>query len=144
MTAAYLGIYGKSNTGKTTLIVKIIEYLKTEGFKIATIKITDKNIGMDTEEKDTWKYNMAGSELVVFSSPIETDFLHLKKIKTNEILKYLDKFGDYDLVIIEGARDKNIPKIRLGDITERENTKITYDGDFKSLIVMIKNEIIRR
>lgn len=144
MTASHLGIYGKSNTGKTTLIVNIIKQLKKEGLNVATIKITDKNIGMDTNEKDTWKYNKAGSELVVFSSPIETDFLHLKGIETNNILDYIEKFGEYDLVIIEGARDKNIPKIRLGDITERENTKITYDGDFKSLIVMIKNEIIRR
>jgi molybdopterin-guanine dinucleotide biosynthesis protein B len=144
MTAACLGIYGKSDSGKTTLIIKIIKRLRKEGFKIATIKITDKNIGMDIEEKDTWMFRKAGSELVVFSSSIETDFLHLKRVETNDILGYIEKFGEYDIVIIEGARNKNIPKIRLGNITKRENTKLTYDGDLQNLIEMIKNEIIRR
>jgi molybdopterin-guanine dinucleotide biosynthesis protein B len=144
MNLASFGIYGKSGIGKTTLVVDIIKRLSKEGFKVVTIKITDKNIGMDTEEKDTWRYNKAGSELVVFSSPIETNFLHMKSFETNEILNYIRKLGEYDIVIIEGAHDKDIPKIRLGDITERENTILTYDGDFDRLIEMIKNEIPRR
>ena len=144
MNLASFGIYGKSGIGKTTLVVDIIKRLSKEGFKVVTIKITDKNIGMDTEEKDTWRYNKAGSELVVFSSPIETNFLHMKSFETNEILNYIRKLGEYDIVIIEGAHDKDIPKIRLGDITERENTILTYDGDFDRLIELIKNEIPRR
>ena len=144
MNLASFGIYGKSGIGKTALVVDIIKRLSKEGFKVVTIKITDKNIGMDTEEKDTWRYNKAGSELVVFSSPIETNFLHMKSFETNEILNYIRKLGEYDIVIIEGAHDKDIPKIRLGDITERKNTILTYDGDFDRLIEMIKNEIPRR
>lgn len=141
---AVIGFYGKSNTGKTTLIVKIIKRLTTAGIKVAMIKITDKNIGIDTEEKDTWKYGKAGSKLVVFSSPVETDFLHMKSIETSKILNYIEDQGEHDIVIVEGARDRNIPKIRLGDIIERENTLLTYDGDFDKLFEKIKNEISRR
>ena len=141
---AVVGFYGKSNTGKTTLIVEIIKRLNAEGLKVATVKITDKNIGIDTEEKDTWRYGKAGSGLVVFSSPIETDFLHMKNIEINKILSSIENQANYDIVIVEGARDKNIPKVRLGDITERENTILTYDGDFERLFERIKNEISRR
>jgi len=140
---AIIGFYGKSNTGKTTLIVEIIKRLISEGLKVATVKITDKNIGIDTYEKDTWKYGKAGSNLVIFSSPIETDFLYKKSIETKKILKYIEDQGEYDIIIAEGVRDKNISKIRLGDITERENTLTTYDGDFESLMEMIKNKIRR-
>jgi molybdopterin-guanine dinucleotide biosynthesis protein B len=63
---AVIGFYGESKTGKTTLIIEIIKRLTNEGLKVATVKITDKNIGIDTEGKDTWKYSKAGSELVVF------------------------------------------------------------------------------
>ena len=105
-----IGFYGESKTGKTTLIVEIIKRLTKEGLKIATVKITDKKISIDKEQKDTWKYNNAGSNLVVFSSPIETDFLHFKSLKTDEILKYINKIGKYDIILIEGAHDKNIPK----------------------------------
>ena len=143
MKPAIIGLYGKSNSGKTTLIKKIIKELSKEGFNIATIKITDKNIKMDSKEKDTYIYNDAGSKIVVFSSQIETDFLHFKKLKTSEIVNYLKNFGKYDIIIIEGANEKDIPKIRLGDITERENTILTYEGDFRNLIKLIKNKIER-
>jgi len=138
-----IGIYGKSNTGKTTLIVDIIKQLSEEGLNIATVKITDKEIIIDKEEKDTFRYNKAGSKLVVFSSKIETDFLHFKNLKISEIVNYISKFGKYDIIIIEGASDKKIPKIRLGNIEERENTILTYDGNFKSLIKLLRNEIRR-
>ena len=143
MKPGIIGIYGKSNSGKTSLIVDIIKKLSHEGFNIATIKITDKKIKIDTKQKDTYRYYKAGSKMIVFSSPIETDFLHLKCFETDEILEYLNKFGKYDLVIIEGVNDKNVPKIRIGDIEERQNTILTYDGNFKGLIKLIKNKINR-
>ena len=139
---AVVGFYGKSNTGKTTLIVDLIKQLTAEGFKVATIKTTDKNIGIDTEEKDTWRYTKAGSKIVVFSSPTETDFLINEKKEIDGITNYLEKLGEYNIVIVEGAHDKNIPKIRLGDITERENTILTYNGNFDELLEIIKNKII--
>jgi molybdopterin-guanine dinucleotide biosynthesis protein B len=139
---AVIGFYGKSNSGKTTLIVEIIKRLTNEDIKVATIKITDKKIGIDTDGKDTWKYSKAGSELVVFSSSNETDFLLNENMGVNEILNHIEVLGEYDIVIVEGARDKNIPKIRLGDITERENTIFTYAGDLDRLIKIIKMKFL--
>ena len=139
---AVFGFYGESNTGKTSLIESIISKLTEEGYKIATVKITDKKIGIDSNGKDTRRHSKAGSKLVILSSPIETDFLFKNKQNINEILQNINKFGKYDLVIVEGANDKTTPKIRIGNIPERENTILTYDGDFKGLINTIKNEII--
>jgi molybdopterin-guanine dinucleotide biosynthesis protein B len=139
---AVIGFYGESKTGKTTLIIEIIKRLTNEGLKVATVKITDKNIGIDTEGKDTWKYSKAGSELVVFSSPIETDFIHAKSNTISKIINNIKKMDEFDIIIVEGAHDKNIPKIRIGDIKERENTIFTYNRDFDGLIEMIKNEFI--
>ena len=144
MKPAIVGIYGESNTGKTTLIVNIIKRLSEEGFKVATIKITNKKIGMDTEKKDTWRYKMAGSQVSVFSSPIETDFLIKRELKTKEIIENIEKFDEFDIIIMEGANDKNIPKIRLGDIKKRHNTIYTYDKDFNKVIKMIKNTFLER
>jgi len=106
------------------------------------VKITDKNISLDTNGKDTWRHSQAGSRLVILSSPIETDFLFKNKQNLDEILQHINEFGEYDLVIVEGANDKTTPKIRIGDIPERENTILTYDGNFEELINTIKNEII--
>jgi molybdopterin-guanine dinucleotide biosynthesis protein B len=133
-----IGFYGESGTGKTSLIVKLIKRLSEEGYKIATVKITDKKIGVDTKGKDTWKYGEAGSEIVILSSPVETDFIIKQNKNIVEILQNITNFGSYDFVFIEGANDKETPKIRLGNTPERENTIMTYKGDFDGLIKFIK------
>ena len=138
-----LGFYGESGTGKTTLIIEIIKRLSSEGFNIASVKITDKKISIDSEGKDTWKHASAGSKLVVFSTDVETDFLLKQKMRSNEIINFIDCLGSYDIVIVEGANDEETPKIRIGKIKERKNTIITYDDDFEKLIEFIKNEINR-
>jgi len=135
------GFYGKSKTGKTSLIVQITKKLSGEGYKIATVKITDKKISMDTVGKDTWRYDQAGSKLTVLSSPIETAYLLKENKNIDEIIQNIQVFGEYDLILIEGARDRNIRKIRIGNIPERENTLMTYKDDFKGIIKLIKNEV---
>jgi len=143
-TPSILGFYGESNTGKTTLIVEIIDRLSKEGFNVASVKISDKEITIDSEGKDTWKHSKAGSQLVVFSSESETDFLVKQKMQNDEILDFIIHMGNYDIIIVEGARDENIPKIRLGDLKERKNTIMKYDNDFEKLINFIKIEILGR
>lgn len=133
-----LGFYGESGSGKTSLVVKLIKKLSKEGYIIAAIKITDKKIGIDKKGKDTWKYNKAGSKLTILSSPVETDFIIKNKISIDEILKQINNFETYDFVFIEGANDKKTKKIRLGNIKERENTIMSYKGDFDSLLSFIK------
>ena len=132
------GFYGESGTGKTSLIIKLVRKLREEGYKIATVKITDKKIGVDAKGKDTWKYSKGGSELVVLSSPVETDFIIKQSKDIDKILQHINNFGSYDFVFIEGAKGKETPKIRLGDMPERENTIMTYKGDFDGLIKLIK------
>lgn len=134
---AILGFYGKSNIGKTSLIIKLIKSLNKEGYKIAVIKITDKKTGVDTKGKDTWKYSKTGSKLTILSSTIETDFIIKRKMDVEEILKQINNFDSYDFVFIEGANDEKTKKIRLGDIKERKNTIRSYKGDFGSLIKFI-------
>jgi molybdopterin-guanine dinucleotide biosynthesis protein MobB len=144
MNPAIFGIYGKSKTGKTSLIVDIINQLSKEGFKIASIKISDKKIDIDTKGKDSWKHADAGARLVVLSSKYETDFLLKQKVGIQKILNQIKSIDNFDLILVEGANDKSIPKIKIGDIENRENTILTYTGDFKNLIDMMKKEILRR
>lgn len=136
-----LGIYGKSNTGKTSLMIDLIKHFKEKDFSIATVKISDKKIGFDTPGKDSFKHGEAGSDLVVLSSPLETGFLIKEKQTIDEIISKISNFDFYDIVFIEGANDKITPKIRIGDIDERENTIYTYYGDFLRLVNIITEKI---
>lgn len=136
------GFYGSSNTGKTNLIVNIIKNLTEEGFNVATVKITDKNIGLDTKGKDTWRFSKAGSKLVVLSTPSETDFLCKSKMNIEKTIQHIKNLLDCDIILIEGAKDPKIQKIRLGrNIKKRENTIISYTNNFNEVIEKIKSEI---
>lgn len=143
-TPAVFGFYGESDTGKTSLIEKIINRLTDDGYKLATVKITDKKIGIDTKGKDTWRHSQAGSKLVVLSSPVETDFMLKENKDIDEILQHINQVEGYDVVLVEGAHDPSIPKIRIGDIPERDNTIFSYKGDFDDLIETIKNEATKK
>jgi len=135
------GIYGESNTGKTTLMVQLIRQLTDDGYNVATVKKSDKKIGVDTEGKDTWKHCQAGSNLVVFSSSIETDFMVKQKMDTQKIIQQLNELGTFDIILVEGARDKNIAKIRIGNISCRENTILSYDGNIEEILDIMKKKI---
>jgi molybdopterin-guanine dinucleotide biosynthesis protein MobB len=133
-----IGVYGDSDTGKTTLLVQLVLKLTNEGYNVATVKQTKKAISMDTKNKDTWRHHDAGASLVVFSSACETDFLLQKTMSTSEIIRRILGFGCYDLVFIEGANDQNIPKIQVGTGKKRKNTIVSYNDNFKELMTVIK------
>jgi molybdopterin-guanine dinucleotide biosynthesis protein B len=138
------GIYGNSDTGKTTLIEHVVSLLTKEGYMVATIKQTKKAISLDTMNKDTWRHHDAGAGLVVFSSPCETDFLLHKTLNTSEIISRISDFGCYDLILVEGANDSNIPKIQLGAGKKRNNTIASYEGNIKEILTLIKRELKKK
>jgi len=139
-----IGIYGHSNTGKTNLIADLIKHFKSKDLKVSSVKISNKKTRFDTPKKDSYRHCEAGSELVVLSSGIETIFLMNKKQNISEIIKIISSLGDYDIVFVEGANDKITPKIKLGDIEERDNTIHTYFGDFLRLVNIITEQMNKR
>lgn len=132
-----IGFYGFSDSGKTSLIVKLIESLGNDGFSTVVIKCTDKNISSESVEKDTSRFRAAGAKMTSFSSPGETNFVIPESMTSSQIIRKIRKYLDVDIIIVEGAHDPKIPKVRLGDIEERNNTIYTYDGDFDSLMRII-------
>jgi molybdopterin-guanine dinucleotide biosynthesis protein B len=138
---AIFGFYGESDTGKTSLIEQIIKTLVKDGYNVATIKNTNKETSIDDVGKDTWKHSSAGAMLVVLSTPVETDFIVKDKISTKDIVQIISEFGYYNVILIEGARDSFIPKIRIGTIKKRDNTIMNYQNNFKEIYKIIEKEI---
>lgn len=139
-----IGVYGYSNSGKTNLIVDLINYFKSKGFKVSSVKISSKKDRFDKPKKDSFRHTKAGSDLVVLSSSLETVFLYNRKQNISEIIEKISSFDDFDILFVEGANDKKTPKIRLGEIDERENTIHNYFGDFLRLINVITEEMNKR
>lgn len=139
-TPKVFGIYGKSDSGKTTLLVQLVTRLTKEGYRVATVKQTDKEISMDVKEKDTWRHHQAGAQLVVFSSRKETNFLFDTPLMTAEIVRKISDFGSVDFIFIEGADDPEIQKIQVGSGRKRNNTIAVYKDNFQKILLLIKKE----
>ena len=132
-----LGFYGFSNSGKTSMIFKLIRRLGKAGYQTAVVKQTDKAISSEPQEKDTYGYRAAGAKITSFSSLNETNFVISKNMKTGEIIDNLLNLEIIDIVFVEGANDPDIKKVRLGNIPLRENTIYDYENDFEKLYQLI-------
>ena len=139
-----IGFYGYSDSGKTSLILRLIKALGEKRYSTVVIKRTDKSLNSEPIEKDTSRFRKAGAIMTSFSSLSETNFAISRSMTIPQIIRAVRIFTDVDLIIVEGVREPNILKVRLGDIKKRDNTIYTYDGDFNNLMKNIVDLISGR
>lgn len=123
---AILVVIGASNTGKTTLVTKIISYLKGKGFSVATIKHDPHDhFEIDRPGRDTWKHSQAGADAVCLASPNNLAVIY--KLKEEKQIDELVKlfFPQMDIVIVEGYKHSEKPALELVNI--KENESLNYD-----------------
>jgi molybdopterin-guanine dinucleotide biosynthesis protein B len=111
-----VSIVGRTNSGKTTLIEKLIPELKKRGYKVGVIKHTKHQFEIDHPGKDTWRMTKAGADTVVIASDKKLAMIRItnnEPITTNldELVEWL--FPDVDIVITEGYKRENKPKIEV-------------------------------
>ena len=112
MAIPILSFVGRSNSGKTTLIERVIPELVRAGYKVATVKHAGHGFNLDTEGKDSWRHKRAGaSSVVVLSKGSMAMFADVSdQISVEEVRdRFLDR--SYDLIIAEGWKHENYPKI---------------------------------
>jgi molybdopterin-guanine dinucleotide biosynthesis protein B len=135
-----ISIVGKSDSGKTTLIEKLIPELTRRGYRVATVKHDMHGFEVDREGKDSWRHKQAGAHTVVISSPqklalirdVEKDFA-LDEIRGKWI-------QDVDLIISEGYKRDVQPKI---EIFRKEKHKKLLCTKRDNLIAIVSNRKFR-
>jgi molybdopterin-guanine dinucleotide biosynthesis adapter protein len=108
-----VSIVGKSDSGKTTLIEKLVPELNRRGYRVATVKHDVHGFEVDREGKDSWRHKKAGAHTVVISSPMKVAVIRdadhdaeLSEIRARYI-------RDVDLILSEGFKRNNQPKIEV-------------------------------
>jgi len=139
-----IGIYGFSNTGKTKLITELISYFSKMNFKVASIKQSDKSYELDQKGKDTYKFAEYGSSAVGFLTKDHAFFIFKKEMKLINCIEYILSNNNYDLILVEGAKEPYIPKIRIGNKPLIKNTIYTYDKDINRVLSIINNKLDER
>ncbi|MCK9273568.1 MAG: molybdopterin-guanine dinucleotide biosynthesis protein B [Syntrophales bacterium] len=108
-----LSIVGKSNSGKTTLIEKMIPLFVAKGYRIATIKHNRHGFDIDHEGKDSWRHKKAGAFASVIASPGKAALVEDtgKDLRIEELAERYIR--DADLILAEGFKDNPFPKIEV-------------------------------
>lgn len=113
-----LQIVGYQNSGKTTLVEKIVHALAESEMKVATIKHHGHGGFPEVAQKDSERHRKAGA---VVSSVEGAGLLSLSSLREQwslqEIIR-LYEFFEVDIILIEGYKKENYPKVVLLRSTE--------------------------
>lgn len=105
-------IVGKKDSGKTSVIQKLIPLLKERGYIVGVIKHSHHVI--DSENKDTFKFKQSGADIVIFHSNDCALFFDCSNFN------YI-QFLPVDILLIEGFKDLQFGyKIEIHNISEIE------------------------
>ena len=108
-----ISFVGRHNSGKTTLIVKVISELVSRGLNIGSIKHHGHpDFDIDYPGKDSYRHREAGSCDVVVISP--TRMARITEIHDEPSCdEVVASMPNHDLVIVEGYRQSGLPVIEV-------------------------------
>ncbi|PGB32053.1 molybdopterin-guanine dinucleotide biosynthesis protein B [Bacillus toyonensis] len=111
--SSIIQIVGYQNSGKTTLVEKMVHALAESEMKVATIKHHGHGGFPEVAQKDSERHRKAGA---VVSSVEGAGLLSLSSLREEwslqEIIR-LYEFFEVDTILIEGYKKENYPKVVL-------------------------------
>ena len=131
-----ISVVGHHNSGKTTLVEKLLLELRSRGYRVATIKHAQE-IDIDRPGTDSWRHVQAGSQTMVLASKEKAVL-----VKPLEAAPSLDELvrligEDFDLILAEGFKAESAPKIEV----QRNHTGPLL-ADLKGLFAVVSDEAI--
>jgi molybdopterin-guanine dinucleotide biosynthesis protein B len=114
-TPPVVAFIGRSGTGKTTLLVKVIAELHGRGIKVGSIKHSHHitAAAMDVEGKDSWRHKQAGASRTLL---VGRERLQLVSDHQGELtpVELASRFMDgMQLVLVEGYKASKGDKIEV-------------------------------
>jgi len=105
-----IGVAGWSGAGKTTLIVKLIPYLRGRGIVVSTVKHAHHAFDVDQPGKDSYLHREAGAREVLVASSRRFALMHeLRGAEEPGLAELLRRMSPADLILVEGfKRDAHV------------------------------------
>lgn len=111
-----IGIVGFKNSGKTTLITRLIPALGELGLTVSTIKHVHHAIDLDQPGKDTYLHREAGAVDVMMVSGKRWALLHERRDDADrppDLDALLRRLSPVDVVLVEGFKSLPMPRIEI-------------------------------
>jgi molybdopterin-guanine dinucleotide biosynthesis adapter protein len=136
MTAPVFGIVGWKNSGKTTLMVRLISTFSTRGLRVSAIKHAHHGFEVDQEGRDSFRYREAGASTVAVSSAsrfaVMTGLGGRPEPALSELIRHIE---GADIILVEGFKRESHSKL---EVRRREALKQTplAPGDASVLAIV--------
>lgn len=108
------GITGWKNSGKTTLVVALVEEFVRRGLRVSTIKHAHHAFDIDVPGKDSFRHRSAGATEVAVASGSRWALMHeLRAEAPPTLAQIVERMGPCDLILVEGFKNDEHPKIEV-------------------------------
>ncbi len=108
-----ISIVGRHNSGKTTLIEKLIAELVARGHDVGSVK-HHSHVGFDIDipGKDSYRHRAAGASETVIAAPGQVARVKTieGEVECNEIVRSMP---GHDIIVVEGYRKSGLPTIEI-------------------------------
>jgi molybdopterin molybdotransferase len=108
------GVVGWHNSGKTTLLVRLIAALGARGYVVSTVKHAPHVFDVDQPGKDSYRHRDAGAREVLVASSQRWALMHeLRGAPEPSLNDLVARLGPADLVLVEGFKAVSLPKLEV-------------------------------
>lgn len=112
MSSPVFGITGWKNSGKTTLVTRLVSELSGRGLTVSTVKHAHHAFDIDQPGTDSHRHREAGASEVMIVSDQRWALMHeLREEDEPPMIRALEKISGCDLILVEGYKRENHPKI---------------------------------
>lgn len=134
-----VSVVGKSDSGKTTLLEKLIRALSARGYRVGTVKHHVHDFEIDVPGKDSWRHARAGAQVTLVSSPSKLGMI--RRMDSELTLPELAELaGDVDILLTEGF--KSTARVRIEISRAARSTELISAADELFAVVTDNAEVV--
>ncbi len=121
-----ISIVGRHNSGKTTLIEKLIAELVSRGFDVGSVKHHHhSSFDIDYPGKDSYRHRAAGASETVIASP--SLMARIKSLDEEvDCASIVKSMPNHDVIIVEGYRKSGLPTIEIMRAGNQADERVAY------------------
>jgi molybdopterin-guanine dinucleotide biosynthesis protein B len=112
VTTPVFGVTGWKNSGKTTLVTRLVAEFTRRGLAVSTVKHAHHDFDIDKPETDSFRHRQAGASEVMIISGHRWALMHeLRGDPEPPLGAALERISPCDLILVEGYKREGHPKI---------------------------------
>ncbi|MFC3181462.1 molybdopterin-guanine dinucleotide biosynthesis protein B [Cypionkella sinensis] len=107
------GVIGWKNSGKTSLMERLVAEITGRGFTVSTVKHVHHDVDLDQPGKDSHRHRAAGASEVVLASAHRFALMREHRGPEPDLTEVLARMAPVDLILVEGYKRDAHAKIEV-------------------------------